>query len=327
MPLACLGLALVLVGCSQARQVQGTATLVDSTVASREAIMPLPLSVDLDTRRVALGHQLFEDPKLSHDGTIACATCHPLDNGGTDRLPQSIGIKAQRGARNAPTVFNSGFNFRQFWDGRAATLEDQAGGPLTSPVEMGSSWPEALDRINTSPAYRQTFTAIYGAPATEAAVRDAIANFERSLVTPNSRFDQYLRGDQTALTADELDGYRKFSSYGCVSCHQGMNIGGNMYQRIGVMQPYIPAPGAEDDRGRMRLTGDPADDHVFKVPSLRNVAVTAPYFHNGSMPTLESAVSAMGNYQLGRPLTGEEIAHLAAFLRTLTGEYNGRPLG
>ena len=317
----------MLVGCGRSNQGQVASAPTETMVASREAIAPLPLSLNLDPRRVALGQKLFEDPQLSHDGTIACATCHPLDLGGTDHLPRSIGIRGTPVARNAPTVFNSGFNFRQFWDGRAATLEEQAGGPLTSPDEMGSSWPEALDRINASAAYSRSFAEIYATHATEDAVRDAIATFERSLVTPNSRFDQYLRGNPAALNSEELDGYHMFRSFGCVSCHQGMNIGGNMYQRIGVMEQYVPVADPDDDRGRFRLTSDPADDHVFKVPSLRNVAVTAPYFHDGSRPNLESAVAAMGYYQLGRRLSGDEIQHLVAFLRTLTGEYNGRSLG
>jgi cytochrome c peroxidase len=327
--LVCLGLAIMLVGCDLSTTSRQTPAWAETPVVSGDAITPLPLSVDLDPRRVAIGQKLFADPRLSHDGTIACATCHPLDQGGTDHLQRSIGIRGTPVGRNAPTVFNSGFNFRQFWDGRAATLEDQVGGPLTSPDEMGSNWPEALDRLNASPNYSQAFASIYATHATEDAVKDAIATYERSLVTPNSRFDQYLRGDHAVLTSDELEGYRMFRSYGCISCHQGMNIGGNMYQRIGVMEPYSPFinADAQNDRGRFRLTNDPADDHVFKVPSLRNVAVTGPYFHDGSQVNLESAVTAMGYYQLGRLLTPDEVQHLVAFLGTLTGEYNGQPLG
>jgi cytochrome c peroxidase len=326
--LACVGLVLVLVGCDRSPVTTNPAQLLESLPASREAITPLPTSVDLDPRRVALGKKLFEDPQLSRNGTIACATCHPLDLGGTDHLPKSIGIRGTPVARNAPTVFNSGFNFRQFWDGRAATLEDQVDGPLTADQEMGSSWPESLDRLNASPAYTRAFADIYSTHVTEEAVKDAIATFERSLITPNARFDQYLRGNQAVLSSEEVEGYRMFRSYGCVSCHQGTNVGGNMFQRIGVMQPYVPLldGSGSEDRGRFRLTNDPSDDLVFKVPSLRNVAVTGPYFHDGSQPTLEAAVTAMGYYQLGRVLTADEVQHLVAFLRTLTGEYDGRPL-
>jgi len=299
-----------------------------SSAPSREPISPLPLTLDLDPERVALGRALFEDTRLSHDNSLACATCHPLARGGTDHQARGVGIYGQPVARNAPTVFNSGFNFRQFWDGRAATLEEQVDGPLTAPVEMGSSWPEALDRLNRSPTYRAAFDASYRDGVTRDAVRDAIATYERSLYTPNARFDKYLRGDQTALTGEELEGFRLFRSYGCVSCHQGTNVGGNMFQRLGVMEPFVPSShrAGADDRGRFLLTGDTSDDRVFKVPSLRNVAVTAPYFHDGSVPTLDGAVLVMARVQLGRQLTRVEVQRLVAFLGTLTGEYQGQPL-
>jgi cytochrome c peroxidase len=326
--LLCVGAALLLVGCEQRVSNPQLAMRYEAPPPSREPISPLPVALDLDPDRVALGKALFEDRQLSHDGSLSCATCHPLDNGGVDHLPRSVGIYGQTIARNTPTVFNSGFNFRQFWDGRAATLEDQVDGPLTSPAEMGSTWPEVLGKLKASPTYRATFAASYPDGVTERAVRDAIANFERSLVTPNARFDDFLRGNQAALTADEIDGYRLFRSYGCVSCHQGVNVGGNMFQRLGVIEPYVPRLDASDadDAGRALLTGDPRDDHVFKVPSLRNVAITGPYFHDGSQPTLEAAVVAMGYYQLGRQLPSSDIQHLVAFLRTLTGQYQGRPL-
>lgn len=291
----------------------------------REPISPIPVSADLDPARVGLGSLLFHEPLLSHDNTVACASCHHLDTGGVDRLSHSVGIYGQLGGRNAPTVFNSGLNFRQFWDGRAATLEDQIDGPIGHPLEMGSNWPEITQKLNRSSEYAATFTRLYGG-ATAASVKDAIATFERSLNTPNSRFDRFLTGDAAALTPAEVQGYADFKSFGCVSCHQGTNVGGNMFQRLGVVE-HPPATNAlMDDIGRFGVTADARDEHVFKVPSLRNVAVTGPYFHDGSVTTLEGAVVLMGRYQLGRQLTSAEIERLVAFLKTLTGEYEGHVL-
>jgi cytochrome c peroxidase len=291
-----------------------------------EPISPIPASVTLEPDKVALGSLLFHDPQLSHDDSVSCATCHSLSTGGVDGLPRSIGIGGQRGGRNAPTVFNSGLNFRQFWDGRAATLEDQIDGPTAQPLEMGSNWPEIIHKLSHAPGLEGKFAALYSDGITQTSIKNAVATFERSLNTPNSRFDRFLLGDATALTTQEIDGYQAFKSFGCVSCHQGANVGGNMYQRLGVMEPLAPDLSLAFDEGRFSLTGDPADMHVFKVPSLRNVALTAPYFHDGSASTLDSAVLIMGRYQLGRLLTASEVGLLVTFLKTLTGEYEGRPL-
>jgi cytochrome c peroxidase len=299
---------------------------VTSAQASREPISPIPTSDDLNPDKVALGAKLFHDPRLSHDDSVSCATCHALSMGGVDRLPLSIGIGGQHVGRNAPTVFNSGLNFRQFWDGRAATLEEQIDGPITGASEMGSNWPEIIQKLSKAPDYEATFAALYSEGIATGSIENAVATFERSLNTPNSPFDRYLRGDTTALTRQEVDGYQAFKVLGCVSCHQGVNVGGNMYQRLGIMEPLAPNLSLGDDAGRFSLTGDDADKHAFKVPSLRNVALTAPYFHDGSASTLESAVLVMGRYQLGRQLTATEIQLLVTFLKTLTGEYEGRPL-
>jgi cytochrome c peroxidase len=318
-----------LAGCTQ--PLESSPTISPSTngpaqSSSPEPISPIPLTVDLDARKVALGSVLFADPQLSHDDTVACATCHHLDTGGVDHLAHSVGINGAVGGRNAPTVFNSGLNFRQFWDGRAPTLEDQIDGPTAAPREMGSTWTEIIRKLDASPAYVTSFTGLYGGGITSTAVKDAIATFERSLNTPNSRFDQFLRGDATAITRAEADGYAEFKSFGCVSCHQGTNVGGNMYQRFGVMEQLGPSTSLAADPGRFKVTGDERDLHTFKVPSLRNVALTAPYFHDGSVTTLEGAVVIMGRYQLGRQLTSAEVEPLVAFLKTLTGEYDGQPL-
>lgn len=293
-----------------------------------EPLQPIPLTATFDKRKVALGNRLFYDPRLSHDNSIACAGCHSLSKGGTDQRARSVGIGGALGGINAPTVFNSGLSFKQFWDGRAETLEDQIEGPTQHPKEMGSNWPEIIGKLRQDPNYVQDFGALYPEGIQRAAIKDAIATFERSLLTPNSRFDQYLRGDRTALTSQEQAGYRLFKDYGCVSCHQGVNVGGNMFQVFGVMGDYFADRGTPTpaDQGRYNLTGHEHHRHAFKVPSLRNIALTAPYFHDGSAETLEDAVKVMAKYQLGRALSAGEVKELAAFLRTLTGEYKGRPL-
>ena len=295
--------------------------------ATGEPLSPLPRTIALDSRKVALGKLLFHDKRLSHDDSLACAGCHPLDKGGVDGLPHSLGIGGQLGEINAPTVLNSGFNFKQFWDGRADTLEQQIDGPVHHPKELGSTWPEIVAKLKADADYPGRFADIYpdGIQATN--IKDAIAIFERSLLTPNSRFDRYLEGDAQALTNTELEGYRLFKNYGCVACHQGANIGGNMYARFGVMRDYFKDRGdiTPADRGRFNVTGDPLDMHVFRVPSLRNVALTAPYFHDGSAATLELAVDVMGRYQLGVTIPPRDVAHIAAFLRALSGEYTAYP--
>jgi cytochrome c peroxidase len=293
-----------------------------------EPIKPIPLATNLDTRKVALGRMLFHESKLSHDNSVSCARCHDLRKGGTDQRVRSLGIKGAEGTINAPTVFNSAGNFKQFWDGRAATLEEQIDGPILAPHEMGSTWPEVVGKLRAAPEYTASFAAIYPDGIQPKNIKDAIAEFERSLVTPNARFDKYLCGDDTALTQDEKEGYRKFKSFGCTSCHQGVNVGGNMFETLGAMADYFADRGgaAKVDNGRFNVTGRDEDRYVFKVPGLRNVARTAPYLHDGSAETLEKAVTIMGRYQLGETLSSEDVQQIAKFLRTLTGEYEGRPL-
>jgi cytochrome c peroxidase len=293
-----------------------------------EPITPLPRSIDLDQRKVALGEQLFNDVQLSRDNSISCASCHSLSQGGTDRLIHSVGIGDQAGPINAPTVFNSGFNFKQFWDGRAETLEEQVDGPTHNPTEMGSNWQQILEKLGHSPTYVRDFHDAYSDGLQSANVRDAIATFERSLITPNSPFDRYLRGEKNALTTEEREGYRLFKEYGCASCHQGINIGGNLFEKFGVMGNYFDKRGqvTKADLGRFNLTNNEADRYVFKVPSLRNVALTPPYFHDGSAEQLEDAVTIMSVYQLGRPLTASETEAIVKFLKTLTGEYQDKAL-
>ena len=293
-----------------------------------QPLTPIPLGQSLEPKKIALGERLFQEGRLSANGVVSCAHCHNLHTGGVDRLPHSRGIEGKEGSINAPTVFNSGLNFRQFWDGRAETLQDQVNGPLQNPIEMAGTWPKAIAMLQQDASYRSEFAALYPAGISPDSVRDAIATFERSLATPNARFDQFLRGDANALNAIELAGYRLFKQIGCTSCHQGVNVGGNMYQKLGIMENYFSAPPSADSAalGRFIYTRREEDRYVFKVPSLRNVTVTAPYLHDGSVATLEDAVRIMARYQLGRQLDATEISSIVAFLRTLTGEYQGQVL-
>lgn len=296
--------------------------------AADRPIQPIPLRAEMDARKVALGDRLFHERRLSGDDTIACASCHPLDRGGTDGQVRSRGVGGRDGAINTPTVFNAALNFRQFWDGRASSLADQVSGPVQNPVEMNSSWAAIVGKLTRDPGYVSAFASIYPEGIQSHTVVDAIVAFERSLLTPNSRFDRFLRGDRAALTEQELAGYGLFKSYGCVACHQGVNVGGNMYQRFGVMADYFSERQAvtKADLGRFNVTGVERDRHSFKVPTLRNIARTAPYFHDGSATTLPEAVSIMARYQLGRAMSPGDIDLIVKFLHTLTGEYRGRPL-
>jgi cytochrome c peroxidase len=260
---------------------------------------------------------------------MSCASCHILSRGGIDGRRTAVGVNGIAGPVNVPTVFNSSLNFRQHWDGRAASLEEQVALPIHNPIEMASNWAEVLGKLTKDAPLVQQFSKIYPAGAlNEKNIADAIATYERSLTTPNSRFDKYLRGNTAALTADELHGYQLFKAYGCVACHQGENIGGNMFQTFGVMADYFAWRGnpTQADLGRYNVTRKEADKRVFKVPSLRNVAVTAPYFHDGSAKTLEDAVNVMFKFQLGREATVQDKELIVKFLNTLTGEFQGRPL-
>jgi cytochrome c peroxidase len=295
--------------------------------AAQEPITPIPLSLALDPPRVALGERLFHEVRLSHDNTRACATCHPLEQGGMDGRPRALAANGTLPLRNTPTVFNVGLNAAFNWDGIADTLEAHAEIVLLSSNLMNTTWPELLAKLQADPDYVTRFNTTYAGGLTPANVLDALASFERSLLTPNARFDRYLRGERHALTAPEQQGYRLFKSYGCVACHQGMNIGGNMYQKFGIFEETDgESPAAFVDFGRYAVTKVPRDRAVFRVPSLRNVAATAPYFHDGRAPTLEAAVDTMARVQLGRTLTPEEIGLVVRFLHTLTGEYHGRPV-
>ncbi len=294
---------------------------------SGEPVQPLPQKMDLNEKKVALGNKLFHDTRLSADNTLSCASCHALYKGGTDRMRFSTGINGQVGGINSPTVFNAVFNTKQFWDGRAADLVEQAAGPVHNPIEMGSNWEQVLAKLKQDAGYGEAFKSLYKDGMTGDNIADAIATFEMSLVTPNSRFDQYLHGKTDALNEDELKGYQLFK-VSCASCHAGKNLGGLSFERMGVKRGYFADRGnlTEADNGLFNFTQKESDRHKFKVPTLRNIALTAPYFHDGSTDDLSEAVRIMGKYQVGKNFSEKEVSQIVQFLHTLTGEYNGKPL-
>jgi cytochrome c peroxidase len=296
---------------------------------ARAAFEPIPLNPpalpgnDATPAKLALGKMLYFDPRLSASHSISCASCHAIGLGGADNEATSIGHRWQRGGRNAPTVFNSAYNFAQFWDGRAKDLFEQAGGPMVNPVEMASPQEHIVEQLNSLPAYAGYFARAFpgsGDPITRDNVQKAIAVFEATLITPNAPFDKYLRGDNAALDAKQKEGLKLFMDVGCTSCHGGVNVGGGMYAVFGVQSPpgdKLLPPG---DTGRFAVTGDPADRYAFKVPTLRNIALTAPYFHTGQVWDLNEAVTIMGKTQLGTELTPDQAGKITAFLGSLTGD-------
>ncbi len=289
-----------------------------AVTAAEEPIQPIKPVQNINLGMVELGKKLYFDPRLSKSGFISCNSCHNLSMGGTDNLPSSIGDRWQQGPINAPTVLNSSLNLAQFWDGRAADLQAQAGGPIANPGEMGFTHKLAVGVIESIPEYVAEFKLVFGTDkVTIEEVTQAIAEFEKTLVTPNSRFDQWLLGDKAALTADELAGYRLFKDSGCVSCHNGEAVGGNSFQKMGIVEAYKANSPAE---GLSAVTGKDADRFKFKVPTLRNVEMTYPYFHDGAAWTLSDAVNTMGRIQLGKKFSAQENAQIVAFLKTLTGD-------
>jgi cytochrome c peroxidase len=300
----------------------GIATIGSAALASGNArvepIQPIEPYVSKHPEKVELGKKLFFEPRLSMSGIISCNTCHNLSRGGTDNLATSIGHGWVAGPVNAPTVLNSSLAIAQFWDGRAETLQEQAGGPIEADIEMNMPHTLALDVLNSIPGYRAMFKEVFNSPdITMDMVTAAIAEFEETLVTPNSRFDQWLKGDDNAITAVELEGYKIFKDSGCTACHNGSAAGGTSFQRMGIVRTYESTSPVE---GRYSITGKDADRFSFKVPTLRNVEYTYPYFHDGQAKTLEESVDIMGQIQLGRHYDEEEIGKIVAFLKTLTGD-------
>jgi cytochrome c peroxidase len=272
--------------------------------------------------KIVLGRKLFHDTILSGDGTVACSTCHALDHGGAEPRKTSTGIRGQIGPINSPTVLNSSHNFVQFWDGRAKDLREQAEGPVANPIEMGATWEGVVKRLQGNDKYAAEFAVLYKDGITKDNITDAVAVYEEALITP-SRFDEYLLGDQNAITAAEKKGYETFKDVGCTACHNGVLVGGGMFQKMGLVNDYFKDRGTElteADLGRFNVSKNPAEKHFFKVPTLRNVELTSPYLHDGSRATLEETVRVMGKYQLGRDLTNAEVNSIVTFLKSLTGK-------
>lgn len=285
--------------------------------ARNEPITPIPVQDKVDAPKVELGKKLFFDPRLSKSGFLSCNSCHNLSTGGADNLPSSIGHKWQLGPINSPTVLNARFNLAQFWDGRAKDLKEQAGGPIANPGEMASTHEIAVDVLSSIPAYIAEFKAVYGDKKVNMdRVTDAIASFEETLVTPDSPFDLWLKGDDAALSEEAKAGYDLFKNKGCIACHNGTGVGGTMYQKMGTVKPYTDTK----TLGRYGVTGKDADKYFFKVPLLRNIELTAPYFHDASTWDLAEAVKMMGEYQLGLKLSDEETNKIVVFLKALTGK-------
>ncbi|AMK75792.1 MULTISPECIES: cytochrome-c peroxidase [Methylomonas] len=303
----------------------GLALSVAVQAQTPEPLASLPLKVDLNAPRVVLGQRLFHDPQLSDQGQRSCASCHPLDSGGMDGKVRAESADGVSLLRNTPSLFNVSFNYFFNWDGVVTTLEAHTEKVMLNPNIMNAKWPELIERLRAVPDYVDAFSRIYPDGLTKANVVDALSNFERSLVTPNARFDRFLRGDTAALDAEEQQGYRLFNALGCVACHQGVNLGGNLFQKFGI---FGTPKGEQDpvDEGRYNVTGNDRDRGVFRVPSLRNVAVTAPYFHDGRAANLEAAVDTMAEHQLGKRLATKQRDAIVKFLNTLTGEYAGRAL-
>lgn len=291
---------------------------------ANEPVQVIPDSIPVDPTKVELGRMLYNDVRLSVDNSISCASCHDLSKGGTDNKPFSEGVGGQFGGINAPTVFNATFNFVQFWDGRAADLAAQAAGPPTNPVEMAhKSWRDIENILAADKDFAQAFTAVYPDGVTEANICNAIAEYEKTLITPNSAFDRYLKGDKEALTEQQILGYELFKQNSCATCHAGVNLGGLTYEFMGTHKDYFAARGTElteEDYGRGKQEEDVFFDHRFKTPGLRNVALTAPYFHDATQATLLDAVNAMAEYQTDNHLTDEEAQAIVEYLNTLTGE-------
>ena len=301
----------------------------DLLTKARETFQPIPTAPpeppgnSSSAAKVELGKMLYFDPRLSASHAISCNSCHNLGLGGADAEPTSLGHRWQHGGRNAPTVFNSVFNTAQFWDGRAKDLEQQAGGPIVNPIEMASPEAHVAEQLKGIPAYREAFEKAFPGesnPITLSNVQKAIAAFEATLITPNAPLDRFLKGDVSALSLTQKEGLALFIDRGCASCHNGINVGGGMYAPFGVVEK----PGADilppNDKGRFTVTKTASDEYVFKVPTLRNIRLTAPYFHSGQAWDLEQAVAIMGTSQLGTQLSSDDVGKITAFLDSLTGD-------
>jgi cytochrome c peroxidase len=321
-----LATGLTLAGCRgrtatpEARPIEPFVTTTD------QPIEPLPLDEPVNGERASLGEALFEEPLLSGDGKVACTDCHHRDHALADPRPRSQVAGRPDSPVNSPTMYNVRYFFKLAWGARFDSLETHNDALMTNPNVMASSWDGTAKRLAGKPGYEQRFKRVFPDGLTPTNVRTALIEYERSLVTPNAPFDRYLRGDASAISERAKSGYALFKSYGCASCHQGMGVGGNMLQRVGVMRDYFADRGkvTPPDWGHFNLTHLERDRFVFRVPSLRNVALTAPYFHDGTASTLEGAITTMARYQLGREIDPGDVELIAEFLHTLTGQYRGK---
>jgi cytochrome c peroxidase len=334
--LVAAGVGLLVTGCNKSPNTAATSTepemkpTSDPLIARARALFkPIPINApDLPgnpttAAKIELGKMLYFEPRLSATHSISCASCHNFGLGGADNSPTSAGFHGQRGGRNAPTVLNAVYNFAQFWDGRAKDLEEQAGGPLVNPVEMASPKQHVAEQLAALPKYREAFARAFpGDPnaVSLANAQKAMAVFEATLTTPNAPFDRYLRGDAQALDANQKSGLTLFMDKGCTTCHSGVNLGGSMYAKFGLVQAPDVKYRPIGDKGRSAVTGKAADDYFFKVPTLRNIVLTAPYFHTGTEQDLATVVDVMAKAQLGQTLTKIETDRLVAFLTSLTGD-------
>jgi len=289
--------------------------------SSAEVITPIPLDIKYDKQKALLGKKLFYDTRLSKSDTISCANCHLLEDGGDDNMQYSFGVDGQQGTLNAPTVLNAVFNFSQMRDGSAKDLADQVHFPITNPVEMGTTYKSIISKLKDDKEYKKLFNQAYGEDIKKESINDALSQFQTALTTPNSRFDKYLRGDKNALSKDEKDGFELFKKNGCAACHNGVNIGGNLYQRVGILTPYKHEEiDKTHELGRFNVTKKEYDKYLAKVPSLRNIELTAPYLHNGTVSNLEAMVRFMLKYQVGMNQNKKDIKKIVLFLKTLTGD-------
>ncbi|MBT3200112.1 MAG: c-type cytochrome [Phycisphaerales bacterium] len=295
----------------------------------KAVIRPLPLKHSQNAVKAALGKKLFNDKRLSKDNTISCASCHAMDKGGTDQEAVSTGVNKQKGPINSPTVFNAMYNVKQFWDGRAKDLQDQAAGPVENPIEMAEKWDNVIVKLKADTAFNAEFKVAYPDGLSKKNVTHAIAVFEETLITPNCKFDKFLAGDTKSLNQAEQAGWRLFQLNACATCHCGAAMGGQSFELMGRKKNYFTQSGREltkEDNGLSNFTKNESDKHKFKVPTLRNIAITFPYFHDAGAKDLETAVKVMADVQSGRSLSQPQIDNVVAFLKTLTGELEGKTL-
>lgn len=313
---------------SEPASISAIDTPAPASSRQHEPIQPLPPAPELDSSKVKLGQQLFHDPRLSHNGKASCASCHNLSQGGVDRLAKSLDIRGGSDEINTPTVFNAAYSLYLTWNGRLPSLAAQLDDVMNNPRHMGNGWASALNELKGDKGVSATFRQVYGATINRENLTDALVIYQRTLVTPDAPFDRFLRGDEEAVSEGARYGYRLFKEYGCIACHQGVNIGGHMLARFGIFKDYFAdqKQHSNADLGLYSHTGNDQDRHVFRVPSLRNVALTPPYFHDGSADTLLDAVGTMAEFQLGRSIPLEDALAIVTFLESLTGEFSGKPL-